>query len=329
MSKNSKSEKRLADHIINKQKKFSERVSQIFNLSLSEAEDLINTSSMQAVRASVKFKDGFNYESELAKLGVELEKITWSPVNAWWVKSGCSELNKSSFIEAGELYVQNAASFLPIMALGLEKNDKVLDLCAAPGGKSDLILSLGTELENLYINDNSKVRFFKMKKRFDALGLNINYSMYNLKNITRHKKDYAEFFDKITLDAPCSNEASIKLNKHRSLKHWSEAHIKRLRDIQRAGILAAFDFLKPGGTLVYSTCTFAPEENEGVAQDLLKKREHARISEISFKDLPEVLPGLSSWRQKPLNVYGPTEKCIRVKPSKKMHGFFLVKITKV
>jgi hypothetical protein len=63
MSKNSKSEKRLADHIINKQKKFSERVSQIFNLSLSEAEDLINTSSMQAVRASVKFKDGFNYES--------------------------------------------------------------------------------------------------------------------------------------------------------------------------------------------------------------------------------------------------------------------------
>jgi hypothetical protein len=66
-----------------------------------------------------------------------------------------------------------------------------------------------------------------------------------------------------------------------------------------------------------------------VVQHLLKKREQAKISEISFKDLPEVLPGLSSWRQKPLNVYGEIERCIRVKPSKKMHGFFLVKITKI
>lgn len=329
MSKNTKSEKRLADHILNKQKKLIERVAAIFNLSLSEAEELINTDSIQAVRASIKFNNKLDYKVELQKLGVELEKITWSPVNAWWVKSGLSELNRSEFIENGELYVQNAASFLPIIALNPKKNDKVLDLCAAPGGKSDLILSLGLEPQNLYINDNSKVRFFKMKKRFDNLNLSINYSIYNLKNITRHKKDYVEFFDKITLDAPCSNEAGIKLNKPRSLKHWSEAHIKRLRDIQRAGILAAFDFLKPDGTLVYSTCTFAPEENEGVIQYLLKKREHARISEISFKDLPEVLPGLSLWRQKPLNIYGPTEKCIRVKPSKKMHGFFLVKITKI
>lgn len=329
MSKNSKSEKRLADHIINKQKKFSERVATIFNLSLTESEELINTDSIQAVRASIKFNNKLDYKAELQKLGVEIEEIAWAPVPAWWVKSGLSELNRSEFIENGELYVQNAASFLPIIALNPKKNDKVLDLCAAPGGKSDLALSLGLNPKNLHLNDNSKVRFFKMKKRFDALGLNINYSMYNLKNITRHKKDYAEFFDKITLDAPCSNEASIKLNKPRSLKHWSEAHIKRLRDIQRAGILAAFDFLKPGGTLVYSTCTFAPEENEGVIQYLLKKREHARISEISFKDLAEVFPGLSLWRQKPLNIYGPTEKCIRVKPSKKMHGFFLVKITKV
>jgi 16S rRNA C967 or C1407 C5-methylase (RsmB/RsmF family) len=61
---------------------------------------------------------------------------------------------------------------------------------------------------------------------------------------------------------------ALSLISHRSLKHWSEAHIKRLRDIQRAGILAAFDFLKPGGTLVYSTCTFAPEENEGVVHNL-------------------------------------------------------------
>jgi 16S rRNA C967 or C1407 C5-methylase (RsmB/RsmF family) len=326
MSKNSKSEKRLASHIINKQKKFSERVSQIFNLSLSEAEELINTNSMQAVRASVKFNDKFNYELELSKIGVDLEKIEWAPLPAWWVKSGQTELNKSNFIEAGELYVQNAASFLPIMALGLEEGDKVLDLCAAPGGKSDLILSLGVEPENLHLNDNSRVRFFKMKSRFDSLNLSqINYSIYNLKNITRHKKDYVELFDKILLDAPCSNEASIKLNKPKTLKHWSEAHIKRLRDIQRSGILAASDFLKPGGTLVYSTCTFAPEENEGVVQYFLKKHPEFELQDIKFNELKEAGGGIISWRQKPLNTHGNVTKALRIKPSIKMHGFFIAK----
>ena len=327
MSKNSKSEKRLASHILNKQQKISERVAQIYNLSLSEAEELINTKSMQAVRASVKFKSDFDYESALKKLGVELEKIEWMPIPAWWVKSGQAELNKSNFIEAGELYVQNAASFLPILELDLNPEDRVLDLCAAPGGKSDLILSLGVKPGNLHLNDNSRVRFFKMKKRFDNLNLtDINYSIYNLKNITRHKKDYASLFDKILLDAPCSNEASIKINLPKTLKHWSEAHIKRLRDIQRAGILTAANFLKPGGTIVYSTCTFAPEENEGVIQYFLKKHPEFELQELKFRNLDEYTGGITSWRQKPLNAHGDVTKTARIKPSAKMHGFFVAKI---
>lgn len=331
MSKNSKSEKRLAGHILNKQKKITERVAQIYNLSLGDAEDLINTTSLQAVRASVKFNKNFNYEFALKDIGIELEKIDWAPFPAWWVKSGQAELNKSNFIEAGELYVQNAASFLPVIALSLNKTDKVLDLCAAPGGKSDLILSLGVDPENLHLNDNSKIRFFKMKKRFDDLGINnINYSIYNLKNITRHKKDYTSAFDKVLLDAPCSNEASIKFNKSKTLKHWSEAHIKRLRDIQRAGILAAFDFLKPGGTLVYSTCTFAPEENEGVVAYLLKKRQDAELQELKFNNasIDQIIPGITQWRKKLLNVHGDISLSVRIKPSEKMHGFFVAKITK-
>ena len=325
----SKSEKRLADHILNKQKKIAERVAAIFNLSLSEAEDLINTESMQAVRASVKFNESTNYQAELEKLGVELEEISWAPVQAWWVKSGLSELNKSDFIQNGELYVQNAASFLPVMALNLNQDDQVLDLCAAPGGKSDLILSLGVKPENLHLNDNSRPRFFKMKARFDNLGLNqINYSIYNLKNITRHKKDYAAKFDKILLDAPCSNEASIRLNNPKTLKHWSEAHIKRLRDVQRQGILAAYQFLKPGGRLVYSTCTFAPEENEAIIAYLIKKQPDAKLQQLKFSKYVDAIPGITSWRQKPLNIHYDSTKTIRIKPSKKMHGFFVDKITK-
>jgi 16S rRNA (cytosine1407-C5)-methyltransferase len=323
----SKSEKRVADHILKKRSKLTERAAKIFNLSLSEAEGLINTESMQTVRASVKFKPDFDYQKELEELGVKLKKTEWMPISAWWVESGLEILNKSEFIQNGELYVQNAASFLPVLELELKPSDKVLDLCAAPGGKSDLALSLGLKSENLYLNDNSRTRFFKMKSRFDSLNLNdINYSIYNLKNIARHKKDLLGSFDKVLLDAPCSNEASIKLSKPKSLKHWSEAHIKRLRNIQRAGILAASDFLKPGGTLVYSTCTFAPEEDEGVVQYLLKKKPEMELEAPEFNDLNEAVSGIEQWNQKPLNVHGPIEKTLRIKPSKKMHGFFVAKL---
>ena len=112
----------------------------------------------------------------------------------------------------------------------------------------------------------------------------------------------------------------------KTLKHWSEAHIKRLRDIQRAGILTAANFLKPGGTIVYSTCTFAPEENEGVIQYFLKKHPEFELQELKFRNLDEYTGGITSWRQKPLNAHGDVTKTARIKPSAKMHGFFVAKI---
>jgi 16S rRNA C967 or C1407 C5-methylase (RsmB/RsmF family) len=138
--------------------------------------------------------------------------------------------------------------------------------------------------------------------------------------------EYPEYFDRILLDAPCSAEARFQIDDIRTMGYWNEHKVKEMAQKQRRLLLGAWHALKVGGTLVYSTCTFAPEENELQISKFLKKIESGvRVEPVELSSLKK-LPILTSWKEKPLN--SQVTKCLRIHPTDEIEGFFIAKFTK-
>ncbi len=168
-------------------------------------------------------------------------------------------------------YFLDFASTLPVKALDIKNDDQVIDLCAAPGGKSLMIM--GENPKSLICNDLSHDRLQRLKKIMqDYLPEDIQ------KKITYTKRDASlwgtfekEIYDKTLLDAPCSSERHF-LQRPNELTDWSEGRTKRLAKLQFALLAAAIDITKSGGRIVYSTCSISPYENDEVIKKALKKR---------------------------------------------------------
>jgi 16S rRNA (cytosine1407-C5)-methyltransferase len=138
-------------------------------------------------------------------------------------------------------------------------------------------------------------------------------------------KEFPEYFDKILLDAPCSAEARFIIGQPKTLGYWSERKIKEMAYKQRQLILSAWNALKPGGVMVYSTCTLAPEENEMQVSRLLERNENAELVDIDLKELKR-LNSLKEWKGK---VFVPSiKKALRIMPTKEIEGFFIAKLRK-
>ena len=133
-----------------------------------------------------------------------------------------------------------------------------------------------------------------------------------------------ELFDKILVDAPCTTEGRFKTFEPESYGYWSPRKIREMVRKQRGLLLNAGRLLKLGGIMVYSTCTFAPEENEGVIDWLLRKTEgQLKLSPIVFPDI-ESYPSPVEWEGKKFS--DETQKCLRILPNKMMEGFFVAKL---
>jgi len=204
----------------------------------------------------------------------------------------------------GLLYVQEAVQVLPVIALDPQPGDAVLDLCAAPGGKSTQIAARMEGIGPLIANEPNGRRQQALLANVNRLGiLNATITSYRGESFPLRAR-----FDRILVDVPCSAEGTLR--KEPSLRAGaSTGTIARLGRLQKRLIVRAYDLLRPGGVLVYSTCTFAPEENESVVAHLLEARD-ARLSPLS---LPfEASPGLAAWKKEtyPSEVRG----CARVYP---------------
>ena len=128
------------------------------------------------------------------------------------------------------------------------------------------------------------------------------------------------------LDAPCGGEARFTLDNPKSFAYWKERKIKEMAFKQRKLIFSAFSALKPGGTLVYSTCTFAPEENEMQISRLLERLDgEVEVLPINFVG-PERLPAVTKWRGKEL--HSLVANTLRIKPTTDIEGFFVAKLRK-
>ena len=261
--------------------------------------------------------------ARLHELGWRGEPYSWAP-DCYTIDAGLEAVRDSELFAGGAVYIQNAASWLPVLALDPRPGEAILDMCAAPGGKSSHIAAITGNQADLTVNDNSRARLAKMQANMQRLGTRADYLLFDATKLSRRLE--GQQFDKILLDAPCSGEGLMRLTRDKDFDTWSVAQIKRLQSLQKQLILEAWKLLKPGGTLVYSTCTMAPEENEAIIDYLLRKRPGAVITPITL-ELPSRIPAAAAWNDRPYST--DLRGCIRLAPSPRLEAFFVCRLKKL
>lgn len=195
----------------------------------------------------------------------EIEPIPWIE-NGFYYDGEHVTPSKHPYYFAGLYYLQEPSAMAPASALPVKPGDKVLDLCAAPGGKST---ELGVKLQGkglLVSNDISNSRAKALLKNLELFGIpNLCVTSETPEKLA---SVFGPFFDKILVDAPCSGEGMFRKDPD-LIKSWMERGPQYYAPLQRQILTSAVQMLKPGGMLLYSTCTFAKEEDENTIQWLL------------------------------------------------------------
>lgn len=226
----------------------------------------------------------------------------------------------------GKIYLQSIASMIPVLILAPKSHEKILDVCAAPGSKT-------TQIAMIQENNWQVVALEKNQIRADKLAYNCR--LQNAQNIEIIKTDALkyldsteEFFDKILLDVPCSAEGRIDSRNEKSFWFWSEENIRAKSQLQTELLQKSWKKLKKWWTLVYSTCTLAPEENEEVIAKFCNNNTDAKIQwiEMSSQSGYFIKNNISNFRNRDFSVL--EGKWIRIPPTKWTEWFFLVKIAK-
>ncbi len=240
----------------------------------------------------------------LSREHVDLEKVPWYE-HAYFLEENNDGNTKG--VSKGS-FIFDPVSIVPCLALAPKKEDRILDMCAAPGTKTFILSFLTNNEAKIVANDISRQRVKRL--RFNVEKFHLSVDVWNKSG----RKIY-EKFDRILLDAPCSGEGMV--NKSEKLfKHWSEKRVKDLAKKQKRLVKHAYSILNPGGTLVYSTCTFEREENEKVIEFLLEKTD-AKLDDINVKI--NHIPGITD----------STKQCMRIYPEhNQTGGFFVAKIMK-
>ena len=221
----------------------------------------MNSPVYSGIRVNTLKNGAFN---TIKKVTGELEKVSWCD-NGFYIDKSLISGNHP-FHCAGLFYFQEPSAMSVVEGLPVNENDKILDLCAAPGGKS---IQAGEKLKGSgFIVSNEIV-----KKRADILCENIERmgltnAIVTNENPQRLSEKYPSFFDKIIVDAPCSGEGMFR-KEPRAIEEWSIEHTISCGIRQKNILDCAVKMLKKDGMLIYSTCTFAPEENEKIVSYLI------------------------------------------------------------
>lgn len=220
---------------------------------------------------------------------------------------------KHPYYYAGLYYLQEPSAMTPANLLPVEEGDRILDMCAAPGGKSTELLSKLNHTGLLISNDISASRAKALLKNIELFGAE-NVVVTN-EDPAKLQSLYPEYFDKILIDAPCSGEGMFRKD-NKLIKAWEKNGPEFYGAIQREIILKGADMLKPGGVMMYSTCTFSKYEDEGTIQYLLENRpEMSVIPASDYEGFSHGFDGLSD--------------CIRIFPHKMPgEGHFLALLKK-
>lgn len=262
--------------------------------------------------------------AELEREGVASEPLPFVAEAFVARREDRERLTHSAAADEGRIYIQNAASLVPVLLLDPRPGERVLDLAAAPGGKTLFIAArMGGEGE-LSAVEKVKPRFFKLKDNLRRHGAGFVRTF--LMDGALVAKKTPERFDRVLLDAPCSSEARFLASDPETFSKWSERKIGEMVKKQTRLLGAAIAASRPGGVIVYSTCSFAPEENEGVVDAALSRFQGVVELEPIELSLPNGRPGLTRFRERAFSA--ELTKTLRLLPDDVMHGFFVAKLRK-
>jgi len=251
-----------------------------------------------------------------------LEKIPW--INeGFWVrhKEGRRDLGNTMEHQLGYFYIQEAASMIPPIALDPKQGDSILDCCASPGSKTTQIAEMIKDDGIVVANDLSGIRMAPLGSNVQRLGL---------KSILQIQTDFlripeTEKFDKILLDAPCSGSGTIRKS-IKTIDMWNPKMLVSISKMQKRMIRKAWALLKPGGILVYSTCSIDPEENEAVINDFILNNADAKIIPFKLDGFKTSSPIMSFAGE---NYDSRIKDTLRVWPQDNdTEGFFVAKLGK-
>jgi 16S rRNA (cytosine1407-C5)-methyltransferase len=301
---------------------FLARAAAVWEVKPSEAELLASGGLRSSVRINpLKSRSVNEIRADLESL-TEVEPIPWCP-NAFHILGDRKAVTESAIHAAGEVYVMNASSLIPGLAMDPQPDEDILDICSSPGGKAAHIAALTGNKARLHVNDGIRARLKKLREVIDLMNVQIT-------DMTEIQGQYLDkfldaTFDRILLDAQCSGEGMADLSRSDALKYWTPDRIEKMSRLQQRMLVAAFKQLRPGGVLVYSTCTIAPEENEAPVDHLVKHNDDAVIEPIGV-DVPEGRPGLVKWEGR--SYHPDLRHAMRVVPSDFLEAFFVCRIRK-
>ena len=194
----------------------------------------------------------------------KLEPIAWEK-NGFYVEE--EKIGASPYHFAGVLYSQEPSAMVAVPALAVKAGEKVLDLCSAPGGKGTQIAGEMQGEGLIVLNEPVQSRAKILSQNVERMG--IKNAVVTSEMPDKLADKFAGFFDKILVDAPCSGEGMFRKNADEALREWSEENVELCAKRQKEILACARKMLKKGGRLVYSTCTFSYEEDEGQVLDFL------------------------------------------------------------
>ncbi|MHA1859795.1 MAG: NOL1/NOP2/sun family putative RNA methylase [Candidatus Asgardarchaeia archaeon] len=270
---------------------------------------------------TLKMNKGILLE-RLKEKGWKLKELPWFELG-FYVIEPKYQIGNSLEHRLGYFYIQGPASMVPPIVLNPKPYEVVLDMCAAPGSKTTQIAAMMENKGIIVANDVELKRITALRSNLQRCGvINTVVTMMDGRRLSGIKQK----FDKVLLDAPCTGDGTIRMNPE-VMRMWSVKGAKALSRLQRSLILSAFDTLKGGGILVYSTCSLNPEEDEYVVDYLIKKRENARIESIRIDGL-KFREGLTEFEG--MRFDDEISKTIRIYPhDNDTEGFFIAKVMKV
>ena len=274
-------------------------------------------------RINPLIEGGHDVWNEFAAAGIQAHRdVTWT--DAGWVAPEHREaLLASDGVTSGRVYVQGLASQLPVRVLGPENDDRLLDLAAAPGSKTLQLAGMVPEADiaAVEIVRKRKYRLEDNLARHGASGVKVF-----LQDGTKVWKYRPEHFDRILLDAPCSSEGRFRFDDPESYSFWNRSKTKEMVRRQRRLLFSAVHALRPGGVLVYSTCSLAPEENEGIVSHALESFGGCLETEPVPWAPPERVDAMLDWGKGAVDER--ISHCCRLLPSERMEGFFVARFRK-
>ncbi|QEG22369.1 RsmB/NOP family class I SAM-dependent RNA methyltransferase [Mariniblastus fucicola] len=262
--------------------------------------------------------------SAVENLGVTPSPVAWCEEAFLIPPEQRSRLTHSELADDGSIYVQGLSSIFASTVLRPEPEQWNLDLASAPGGKASHMAALMDNRGKLSVVEPIKPRMYRLADNLKRLGVTISRTyLMDGRKVGRKVPDR---FDCVMLDAPCSSDSRIRADNPDSWKFWSERKVREQARKQKGLIVSAFQSLKPGGTLLYCTCSFSPEENEAVVSHLMDATDGDATPLPIEMPFDNWQPGINSFRE--LEFDDAVSYSRRVLPNEHFDAFFLARFTK-